>query len=583
MHSLARPLLCGLTLAGLAPMTLLPAQIRRGAAVRPAPGLPVAGHQDATNLIVKFVEGSAVRLRNGGFRSLAGFGIEGLEAAVAGASGIERLFERGEAALDRERAELVQALQLAGRVEVDPPAELNLYYRVRLPDEATGIATWRALSALAVGETVFPDTPPGYDADPTDIPPTTPDYSGQQDYFDAHPTGIEVVASRVIPGGRGEPLQILDIETALRVDHEDIPAAIAQNVIGPNSQSTYHGMAVAGEMVADKNGYGVTGGVYKARYKFHSHLGQNWASSVNVAAANSVAGDIIVLEVQLPCPYVGNGYCPMEGRQDVFDAVRNATLAGIHVIAAAGNGYNNLDSAVYQGAFDRNVRDSGAVIVGASNGSALARASFSNHGSIVDANGWGYSVTTTGYGYLFFPNGDMRQTYTASFSGTSSATPIVTCAAAAVLGAAKFQLGQVLTPAQLRTMLRGHGTSITSIGRRPDLGALMQALGLPDGLTLQAETDLGGTAVLDVTANAGEVWFLAASWSAAVTVLPYGRLLLDSTVMVPVAVGNGSGSFSQFVPNEAWLRGNELHWQAARIDSAMQIRLTNSIVTHFEK
>ena len=65
--------------------------------------------------------------------------------------------------------------------------------------------------------------------------------------------------------------------------------------------------------------------------------------------------------------------------------------------------------------------------------------------------------------------------------------------------------------------------------------------------------------------------------------LPYGRLLLDSTVMVPVAVGNGSGSFSQFVPNEAWLRGNELHWQAARIDSAMQIRLTNSIVTHFEK
>ena len=42
-----------------------------------------------------------------------------------------------------------------------------------------------------------------------------------------------------------------------------------------------------------ENGYGITGGVYRARYKFHSHQSINWASSVNTAAANSQPGDII--------------------------------------------------------------------------------------------------------------------------------------------------------------------------------------------------------------------------------------------------------------------------------------------------
>lgn len=561
----------------------VPAQQKRGPVLRPTRFEPVAGAEDPTNLVVKFAEGSRVRLRAGRLSSLAGLPLDEVLAAIPASARIERLFERSEAELDHARAELLARLSAEGRGDVDPPADLNLYFRVRLPDPATGIAAWRALAGLPVVETVIADTPPGYAADPGDIPPTTADYAGNQGYLGAHPTGIAIASARVIPGGRGEVLQILDIETALRLDHEDIPLAVAANVIGPNPQSTYHGMAVAGEMVADKNSYGVTGGVFKARYKFHSHQSANWASSVDVGAANSQPGDIIVLEVQLPCPITGTSYCPMEGRQDVFDAVRNATLAGIHVIAAAGNGNQNLDSSTWQGLFTRSVRDSGSVIVGATNGSALARASFSNYGAIVDANGWGGSVWTTGYGDVFFPNGDMRQTYTATFSGTSSATPIVTSAAAATLGAAKFQLGQALSPAQLRALLQAHGTAVTTIGRRPDVGALMQALGLPAGLLLQAETNLGGTAVLQVDAPTSDLWFLAASFVPGVTVLPFGRLLLDAGTMVSVAVGVGPGSFAQPVPNDPSLRGAELYWQAARIDPALQIRLTNSIVTHFER
>jgi serine protease len=567
--------------SALAPLT---AQALRGPVPRPTRFEPVAGNEDPTNLVVKFVEGSAVRLRGGAFVDGAGRPLAAVNALLAGARGVERVFLRSEPELDRERAALIAALAAEGRADVDPPADLNLYFRVRLPTNAAGIAAWRALAAEAVVETVIADTPPGYDADPTDIPPATPDYSGNQGYFGPAPDGIDTRVSRVVPGGRGEPLQICDIETGLIVNHEDVPLAIAANVIGPNNNPTDHGLAVAGEMVSDKNGYGTTGGVYKARYKFHSHQSMNWASSVNTAAANSQPGDVIVLEVQLPCPLTGSSVCPMEGRQDVFDASRNATLAGIHVIAAAGNGNQNLDNPAFAGLFDRAVRDSGAVICGATNGVQLAKASFSNYGAIVDANGWGFNVETTGYGDRFFPSGDARQKYTATFSGTSSATPIVTSAAVATLGAARFQRGQTLSPAALRTMLRTHGTSVTSIGRRPNLALLFGALGLPNGLTLANEAVLGGSATLQVQAAASDLWFLMAAFGASVTIHPFGRVLLDPATTVVSTSGLGNGSFTLAVPNDQALRGFELHWQTAKFDvNQNRISLTNSIVTHFER
>lgn len=559
------------------------AQDRRGVVRKPTRFEPVAGAEDATNLVVKFVEGSAVRWRGGTFVSGAGRPVAGVMAAIGRAVRVERLLLRSEAELDRDDAAL-RARLAAARPDVDPPAELNLYYRVRLPDVATGIAAWQALVADPLVETAFADTPPGYHADPQDIPPLTPDFASGQGFWAVPTGGIGIAAARVIPGARGEPLQICDIETGLIVDHEDIPLAIAANVIGPNPTPTDHGQAVAGELVADKNGYGVNGGVFKARYKFHSHLSFNWAASVDTAAANSVPGDIIVLEVQLPCPFTGISVCPMEGRQDVFDAVRNATLAGIHVVAAAGNGNNNLDQPAYQGVFDRSVRDSGAILVGATTAGALQRASFSNHGSIVDANGWGSSVTTTGYGPLFNGGGDPRQRYTAGFSGTSSATPIVTSAAAATLGAAAFQLGQALTPAQLRTLIQDHGTTVTSIGRRPDVAALLAALGLPNGLVLASEVDLGGTVTLNFTASANELCVVMGDWTGAASTTPFGRLLLSPATLIPVDVHVGGGTHTTSVPNDPVLRGSEVHWQVLRFDVVTSaISLTSSVVSHFEK
>lgn len=562
------------------------AQGKRGTVHRPTDFAIQANTQDPTNLVVKFVEGSAVRMRGGLLVGGPGVDTRAVNGLMLGATSVERLFLRAEADLDAERTALIANLGPARVAALDSPADLNLYYRVRTANAAGGIALWQALLALPVIETAFPDTPQGYEADPTDIPPTTLDYSPQQGYLGAAPNGIDVRVSRVIPGGRGEQLQICDIETGLILDHEDIPQAIAANVIGPNPTPRDHGLAVAGEMLGDKNGYGITGGVYRARYKFHSHQSINWASSVNTAAANSQPGDIIVLEVQLPCPVTGSSVCPMEGRQDVFDAVRNATLAGKHVIAAAGNGTQNLDSASFGRAFDRTFRDSGAIIVGASNGVQLARASFSNYGSIVDANGWGFNVVTTGYTDLFYPNNDQRQKYTAVFSGTSSATPIVTSAAAATISAAKQQLGRVLTIAEVRSLLRAHGTDIPGgqIGKRPDLAQLFGSLGLPNGLTLRSEANLGQVLTLDVTGNAGEFYFLLVGGGPAEIQTGIGRLLVDPATLTVAASGSVNGTFAFTIPNDPILQLAEVHWQAVRFDAGLTtFRPTSSIVSHIER
>lgn len=276
----------------------------------------------------------------------------------------------------------------------------------------------------------------------------------------------------------------------------------------------------------------------------------------------------------------------MESRQDVFDAVRNATLAGKHVIAAAGNGTQNLDNAAFNNAFNRTVRDSGSIIVGATNGVQLARASFSNFGSIVDANGWGFNVVTTGYGDLFFPVGDQRQKYTATFSGTSSATPIVTNAAAATISAAKQQLGRTLTVAEVRALLRAHGTDVPggSIGKRPNLAALFDALGLRNGLALRSEANVGQTLTLDVSGVAGESFFLFLAGGPGATALPFGRLLLDAATLLPAGGGVLPGSFAFTVPNDPSLAQAELHWQALRFAAGFaRASLTNSIVTHLEQ
>ena len=151
----------------------------------------------------------------------------------------------------------------------------------------------------------------------------------------------------------------------------------------------------------------------------------------------------------------------------------------------AGNGNQDLDSADY--ATYMSWGDSGAIIVGAgSNTTSHDKLSFSTYGSRVNVQGWGTSVFTLGYGNFAQYGGDWDQSYTSTFSGTSSASPFIASAAVILQQAALDRTGTILTPLQLRDHLIQTGKpqgSGGNIGPFPDLEVAIDALGelmLPD-------------------------------------------------------------------------------------------------------
>jgi subtilisin family serine protease len=91
---------------------------------------------------------------------------------------------------------------------------------------------------------------------------------------------------------------------------------------------------------------------------------------------------------------------------------------------------------------------------------------------------WGWHVTTLGYGDAQGGRSQSRW-YTLRFSGTSSASPIVTGVVACIQGRAKVvRAGRPLTPKQVRNLLirtgtpqeAGPGVPLSEhIGPQPDL------------------------------------------------------------------------------------------------------------------
>ena len=113
-----------------------------------------------------------------------------------------------------------------------------------------------------------------------------------------------------------------------------------------------------------------------------------------------------------------------------------------------------------------------------------ARCGFSNYGRRIDCQGWGWEVTSTGYGDLPGAVSDRNRWYTDEFSGTSSASPIITATLASVQGILKAAGRPLLTPTQAVQLLRVTGSpqqdapgrpASERIGNRPDLRQLIAA------------------------------------------------------------------------------------------------------------
>jgi serine protease len=293
--------------------------------------------------------------------------------------------------------------------------------------------------------------------------PAPQDYESQQFYLNPAPEGVDARYAWNIEGGTGKGIRIIDVETGWHTNHFEFGPVFYDN--GKNA-FTDHGTAVWGEVAARRDGIGVTGIAYDVEWGIAANGFKGFgdypvtiAAVIENAAMQMVAGDILVIEQHAP---LVDDYGPIEYFEPVFKILQLTVAKGVHCIAAAGNGYSDLDDPKYNKAFDLATRDSGCVIVGAADSPKSSRvrqrSSFSDYGSRVDAFGYGEDVVTAGYGDLF--DGEYQTklaSYTNSFSGTSSATPIVTGAVATILGIAKVR-GKVITPAEMRAALRATGT-----------------------------------------------------------------------------------------------------------------------------
>jgi hypothetical protein len=434
----------------------------------------------SNRVVVKFKEGSRVRLRAGRLSGLRSGEAASLSAALVGhrvpMRALRRLHARPEAELDAERA--------AGERDSGRRlADLNLYYVIDLPPGVSAAALADRLNRLSIVEYAEPGPVPA--PPPVDIPPATPNLVANQGYRNAPPQGVGALDPVTTPGGDGRTLDVFDVEYSWRLDHEDLEVPASRIVLGGATASdpfgsTNHGTAVLGQIVGKRNAYGVTGIASAARAWVApantAEFGYDPARAIGLATGLAGRGDVIIIEQQYwVCD--GANFGPLEWLQSVFDAVSAATAKGVVVVAAAGNGGVNLDDATCLNRFNRAVRNSRAIIVGAGSSTTRARLGFSSYGSRVDVQGWGENVTTAGYGDAFNP-GDARQLYTNFFSGTSSATPIVTGAVLAIQGVIKACGLTPLSPVQMRRTLVTTGTpqSAAVAGRIGPLPRIRQAL-----------------------------------------------------------------------------------------------------------
>jgi serine protease len=460
---------------------------------RPVPSKPkhseILDGYSHERLHLKFKEGSGIRLRGNRFVSETGANVSGLTSVLAKYPGVraKRLFERPESVLANEKTRIEAK---SGRQQADK----NLYYRLTLRPGTNAVAVLDDLNALSIVEIAYAEPLPS-------PPPVTPDFTDQQGYREAATDGIDADFAATVPGGTGANVRIIDIEYSWNQSHEDLSKAGAALI--PNGtpsdpfSSNDHGTAVVGEMVSDANTFGTTGIANGANLGLvnasNTEDGYDLADSIDLAHASLGVGDLIIIEQQTAGAHGGCGAdqvgcVAVEWVEAWYDAIESATADGIIVLEAAGTGNEDLDNADYGSPFPDGRSDSGAIIVGAGGAPgcsdpAHARLSFSSFGARVNLQGWGQCVVTTGYGDL--QGGAMNAWYTNSFGGTSSATPIVTGAAAVVSSVAQQQ-GVAYSPTQIRSLLASTGTAQDTsadaghIGPLPNLRAALDQAFIPD-------------------------------------------------------------------------------------------------------
>ena len=459
---------------------------------------------DPVRLEVKFKDGTTIRLRHGlpADTASGGQALRGVRAArlLADLQARGARWQRTHAAVSERQLEKWRKGADSGL------PDLNAYLRLELGPGEDVQAVGQALAGLDEVEAVYRVPKPA-------PPPAVYDFSNPanasvvwQRYVDAAPVGVDARFAWS-NGFTAAGVKICDVEYDWNATHEDIPPFVLLGATPLDAGFGHdHGTAVLGELGGKHNTNGVRGIAYGATIRVASpyaaaYGGYNFAAAVSAIMTNLVAGDVILIEQQGVGP-VGE-YVPVSWWKPNYDAIRTAVSNGIIVVEAAGNGAQNLDDPIYSTGNGGHwpflpQNDSGSIMVGAGAPpqypNPRSRMSFSNYGTTLDLQGYGYLVVTLGYGDL--NNDTTNRLYTSTFSGTSSASPIVAGAVAVLQQMWKARYTNAAAPALIRQMLRSTGTpqqGADLIGPMPDLRAAYHAV------TNQADGDADG--VIDVLDN----------------------------------------------------------------------------------
>lgn len=308
--------------------------------------------RSAPELIVVTRAGTGVQVTPQGLASTTGAALSDLEEVLAseGAQMVAMFAQEGPVS------------EAAPDMESPKDSDFGLFYHVSAPEERLEALAERLRQCEAVDSAYV--KPPAEPAraevmDPALAPPepsvvapaATPNFTARQNYLYAAPVGIEASYAWTQPGGRGTGVQVIDCEWGWELGHEDLQHNSLGLVFGTNHSSTNHGTAVWGEIGGDANSFGVVGIAPDARLGAASFTSSPTSVTIKAAADALTVGDIILLEVHRAGPHATGqgqkGYIAVEWWPDDFMAIRYAVNKGIIVVEAAGNGWEDLDHAVY--------------------------------------------------------------------------------------------------------------------------------------------------------------------------------------------------------------------------------------------
>jgi hypothetical protein len=283
------------------------------------------------------------------------------------------------------------------------------------------------------------------------------------------PEGIDAQYAWQFAGGDGQGnVKVVDIEQGWIMNHEYLRVLTLPLTGISDRRFEDHGAGVLG-VIRMRNTESAETGITPAA---NSYIISSWRPTLTYDVPDAIRyaisclapGDIILLEEQVYGNEPQTCLLPAESENEIFEAILDATQSGIIVIEPAGNGILvsekgvDLDSIIRDGneIFKKSslsFKDSGAIIVGASTSKQpFGRINRSNFGSRIDCFAWGEDVSTAGN----FPGSSngLKNRYTNSFCGTSSAAAIIAGAAVSVQSIVEANYHSRLSPLQMRAILR---------------------------------------------------------------------------------------------------------------------------------